>query len=143
MDTEAAFVVCHVSVTSCPDVTLALLAANVSVGVGFGGGAVELEPEPEPQPVIAASTETTTIPNSAWIRVMNGPLLMKNEVKRDAPGCCYASCVRFLSESVQRIDNQENDPAVIKSKAVFPQRLLGKHHILNRLPRIGRMSAEL
>ena len=116
METEAAFVVCHVRVTDWPDVTLLLLAANVRVGVGFGGGAVELEPEPEPQPVIATSTETTAIPNSAWIRVMNGPLLMKNEVTREAPGCCYASCFRFLSQSVQRIDDQENDPAVIKVK---------------------------
>jgi len=69
MDTEAAFVVCHVRVTDWPDVTLALLAANVRVGVGFDDGPVELEPEL--QPVRATSAETTAIPNRASRRVMS------------------------------------------------------------------------
>jgi len=77
METEDAFVVCHVNVTAWPEVTLLPLAAKVRVGVAFDD-----EPEePDPQPVIAISIETTTIPNSARRRVMNGPLLPNERSK--------------------------------------------------------------
>jgi hypothetical protein len=68
---------------------------------------------------------------------------MKNEVIREAPGCCYASCFRFLSQSVQRIDKQENDPAVIKVKQHSRKGPLDNYQIVFGLPRIGQISAEL
>jgi len=71
METETAFVVCHVRVTAWPEVMLALLAVNVRVGV-FDDEPLELEP----QPVKATSTETTAIPNRALRRIMSGPLLL-------------------------------------------------------------------
>jgi hypothetical protein len=77
METETAFVVCHVRVTAWPEVTLPLLAANVRVGVGFDDEPLELEP----QPVRAKTTETTAIPNRALRRVMSGALLLNERSK--------------------------------------------------------------
>lgn len=113
METEVAFVLCHVKVTAWPEVTLLLLAANVRVGVGF-----DEEPfEPELQPARAKSSETTATPNRALRRVMSGLLLLD---KRNSNVRLLAAVTRpafvFSSGIVQRIYNQENNPAEIKVK---------------------------
>jgi len=77
METDTAFVDCHVRVTAWPEVTLLLLAVRVRVGVGFDAGALELEP----QPVRETRTETTAIPKRALRRAMSGPLLLNKRGK--------------------------------------------------------------
>jgi hypothetical protein len=60
---DVALVVCHVSVTACPAVTLLLLADKTTVGTGVGADFTGGVPEPELQPVNASSDRSAASPN--------------------------------------------------------------------------------
>ena len=81
--TEEALVVCHVSVTACPEATLLLLAEKLRVGTNFD----EELPELAPQPVNAMSGNRAATNTRIFERTTSGPRAECGLLERAVPGC--------------------------------------------------------